>query len=168
MSLTSAAPGIASVPPSVTLPPGATGAPTTVTAVEEGSTNLTATAPGFTPGQSVVTVRAPVPALQAFEPTRGRVGQPVELRGTGFRRAAARNAVTFAGPNESRLTAEVPAASPTLLTVAVPEGAATGPLQLTTSGGSAATLGHFVVLPTQDFQLTALPNAVSLKFLRTR
>ena len=38
----------------------------------------------------------------------------------------------------------------------------TVPLQVTTSGGTATSTGYFIVLPTEDFQLSVAPATVQL------
>jgi hypothetical protein len=43
----------------------------------------------------------------------------------------------------------------------VPPGAVTGPLQVTTSGGTATSAGYFIVLPTQDFTLVVEPSTAT-------
>jgi RHS repeat-associated protein len=157
VTLESAAPGIATAPANVTVPAGATGGPTSVAAVFEGTTNITASAAGFASGHSVVTVRAPVPTIGSFNPSSGKVGTTVVLSGTGFRLMPSANTVRFTGPNSTWVAATATAASSTSLTVTVPTGAITGPLQVTTSGGTATSTGHFIVLPTQDFTLVVEP-----------
>jgi YD repeat-containing protein len=157
----SAAPGIATVPASVTVAAGTTSAPTSVTGVFEGTTNVTGTASGFASGQTVVTVRAPVPTISNFTPSSGKVGTTVVLSGTGFRPTPSANTVRFTGPNSTWVAATVSAATSTSLTVTVPIGAVTGPLQVTTSGGTVTSSGYFIVLPTQDFTLVVEPSTAT-------
>jgi len=161
VTLESAAPGIATVPASVTVVAGATSAPTNITGVFEGTTNITASATGFASGQTVVTVRAPIPSISSFNPSSGRVGTTVVISGTGFRPTPSANTVRFTGAGSTWVTASVTAASATSLTVTVPTGAVTGPLQATTSGGTATSAGYFIVLPTQDFSLMVEPSTVT-------
>jgi len=161
VTLESAAPGIATVPANVTVPAGATSAPTSVTAVFEGTTNITASNSSFASGQSVVTVRAPVPAISSFNPSSGKVGTIVVISGTGFRLTPSANTVRFTGPNTTWVAAPVSAATSTSLTVTVPTGAVTGPLQVSTSGGTATSTGHFIVLATQDFTLVVEPSTAT-------
>jgi len=160
VTLESANTGIATVPASVTVGAGATSAPTSVTAVFEGTTNLTASATGFASGQTVVTVRAPIPSIGSFNPSSGKVGTSVVIFGTGFRPTPSANTVRFTGPNSTWVAATVSAASSTSLTVSVPTGAITDPLQVITSGGTAISPGHFIVLPTEDFQLSVAPATI--------
>jgi RHS repeat-associated protein len=161
VTLESAAPGIATVPASVKVAAGATSAPTSVTGVFEGTTNLTASATGFASGQTVVTVLAPVPTISSFNPSNGKVTTTVVLSGTGFRLTPSANTVRFTGPNSTWVAASVSAASSTSLTVTVPQGAITGPLQVSTSGGTATSAGYFIVLPTQDFTLLVEPSTAT-------
>ena len=162
VTLESANTTIATVPASVTVPAGATSAPTSVTGVFEGTTNITASNSAFASGQSVITVRAPVPTISSFNPSSGKVGTTVGLTGTGFRLTPSANTVRFTGPNSTWVAATVSAASSTSLTATVPTGSITGPLQVMTSGGTATSTGYFILLPTEDFQLTVAPATVTL------
>jgi len=108
-----------------------------------------------------LTVRAPVPTLSSFNPSSGKVGTTVVLSGTGFRPTPSANTLRFTGPNSTWVAASVSAASSTSLTVTVPTGAVTGPLQVTTSGGTAISSGYFIVLPTQDFTLVVEPSTAT-------
>ncbi len=157
VTLTSGNPAIATVTSSVTIPGGATTGTATVTAVSEGSTNLTASAPGFADGLAAVTVISPPPSITGFTPTSGKVGTTVTITGTGFRPTASQNTVTFTGTSNTRVPAPVSAATTTSLTVTVSAGAVTGPIQVTTASGTATSTGYFVVLPSPDFTLTASP-----------
>jgi RHS repeat-associated protein len=161
VTLESASPGIATVPGSVTMPAGATTVPTSVTAVFEGTTNVTASASGYAPGQSTVTVGTPVPSITSFTPSSGKVGTTVVLSGTGFRATPSANTVRFTGQNSTWVVATVSATTSSNLSVTVPTGAVTGPLQVTTSGGTATSTGYFIVLPTQDFSLVVEPTTVT-------
>ncbi len=58
VTLESANPSVATVPASLTVPAGASTAPTPVTAIAEGTATLTASAPGFAPGTSAFSVQA--------------------------------------------------------------------------------------------------------------
>ncbi|MFQ5801938.1 MAG: hypothetical protein ACE5JQ_03460 [Candidatus Methylomirabilales bacterium] len=61
VSLVSANPGVATVTPSVVIPAGATSASATVTGVGPGTTDITASAPGFTSATATVNVTGPPP-----------------------------------------------------------------------------------------------------------
>ncbi len=142
--------------PSVTIPAGQqTSGAVTVSAVGPGTATLTATAPGFTDGSATLTVALPAPTVTSFTPTSGRIGDSVTVAGTLFFQPSA---VTFGGVAATSFTAN----SLTSITVTIPAGAATGPIAVTTSAGTGTSLGHFVVLPTQDFQLSALPSSLNV------
>jgi len=81
------------------------------------------------------------PTLTSFDPAGGTgVGMPVALHGTGLTGATA---VSFNGTAQPIFTV----ASDTEITTTVPAGATTGPIQVTTSAGSASS-ASFTVLPT--------------------
>lgn len=83
------------------------------------------------------------------------MGDPITITGTNFLgvSSVAFNNVPVPG---------FAVVNSTTLQTTVPTGATTGPLSVTTSAGTATPNGSFVVLPAQDFQLTALPNTVSV------
>ena len=83
------------------------------------------------------------------------------LSGTGFRPTPSANTVRFTGSGSSWVAATVTAATSTSLTVTVPPGAITGPLQVSTSGGATTSTGYFIVLPTQDFTLVVEPSTAT-------
>ncbi len=123
------------------------------TALTVGSSTITAThaASGLT-ASTTLTVVGP-PSLASFSPTSGRVGDQVTLTGTNF---IAVSGVTFNGAAASGFTVF----SATSIQVNVPAGATTGPIAVTTVAGTANSTGSFVVLPTQDFQVTGAPATV--------
>lgn len=124
-------------------------------AVAPGSTTITTTHPdGFT-ASTTLTVILPPPTISSFSPSSGKVGTLVTLTGTNF---VTVSAVRFNGVPASSFTVT----GTTTITTTVPSGATTGPLSVTTSGGSATSTGSFIVLPTQDFQLSALPSTISV------
>ncbi|MEW6246480.1 MAG: RHS repeat-associated core domain-containing protein [Nitrospirota bacterium] len=100
---------------------------------------------------TIVTVQPPT--ITSFTPTNARVGTTVAVIGTNFVNVSS---VTFNGTAATTVT--VPNA--TTLTAVVPAGATTGPLAVTTPGGTATSTGHFVVLPTPDFQIGAAPSTL--------
>jgi YD repeat-containing protein len=81
-------------------------------------------------------------SIVEFAPNSGPAGTAVTIVGTGFSATASQNAVTFNG-----LAASVTSASATQLVVAVPVGATTGLLSVTTPTGSATTEMPFLMLP---------------------
>ena len=77
------------------------------------------------------------PTIASFTPTSGPVGTSVTISGTNFTGATA---VTFNG-----VSAALTATSATAIQATVPAGATTGPLSVTTSGGTATSTGAFTV-----------------------
>ena len=75
-----------------------------------------------------------------FTPDKGPVGTSVTIYGTGFSLTPIQNSVSFNG-----VAATVTAASATQLIVAVPSGATTGPITITTPNGSAVSSTSFEV-----------------------
>jgi len=126
-----------------TVPIGATTGPLTVT-----------TAAGTATSATNFTVLAP-PTLTSFSPATGRAGITVTVTGTNFTNVSA---VTFNGMAATSFLVQ----TVTMLTAVVPPTATIGPLAVTTSGGIATSTGHFVVIPTQDMQLTVLPATVAI------
>ena len=124
----------------------------------------------FAPGRHILTARAVdragnaatasievefgllPPTLTRFEPTSGKVGATVTLTGTHFDANTAGNTITLNG-----VAADVLGATATQLFTRVPQGATNGSIAVRTAGGTATSTGHFLVLPTQDFTLTAAP-----------
>ncbi|MFQ5657792.1 MAG: DUF6531 domain-containing protein, partial [Candidatus Methylomirabilales bacterium] len=158
VTLESAGPTIATVTSPETIAEGATSTTATVTGVTEAITNITASATGFADAIVGVNVTAPVPTITSFDPGAGEVGDAVTITGTGFRTTPTDNTVTFTGPNDTRVSTPVTSATSTQLVVTVPAGAVTGPLEVTTAGGTATSTGHFIVLATPDFTLSAQPE----------
>jgi YD repeat-containing protein len=85
------------------------------------------------PGSAAVSV-------SEFTPNAGPVGTTVLIYGTGFSTTPSSNTVTINGAG-----ATVTAATANQLTVAVPAGATTGPIGVTSPGGSATTSTSFTV-----------------------
>jgi len=108
-----------------TVPSGATSGPIAVTDSEgtaTSSTNFTVTG---------------VPTITSFEPTSGPVGTSVVIRGTAFSGATA---VRFHGTS-----ATFTVSSNTRINATVPAGATTGPIAVTTPGGTATSSTNFRV-----------------------
>src|SRR5437773_1472528 len=110
-----------------TVPVGATTGPISVT-----------TPGGTTTSANNFTV-VPPPAITSFTPMSGRVGTSVTINGTGFTGATA---VTFNGS-----TASFTLASDTTIQATVPVGATTGPISVTTPGGTTTSANNFTVVP---------------------
>lgn len=132
------------------------GTPATSFTVVSG-TSITATVPtGATTGKIVVKVGCTVftsltdfivtagpvaPTIINFTPTSGPVGTTVTITGTNFDLISANNDVKFNGVS----AAPPSSASVTNLTVTVPGGATTGPISVTTLGGTGASSTNFTV-----------------------
>jgi hypothetical protein len=120
------------------------------------ATSITATVPsGATTGQIwlttpggtatsggylfVVTVPPP-PTISSFTPTSGPVGASVDIQGTNLTGATS---VKFNGAADPSFVVD----SSTDITAHVPTGATSGPISVTTPGGTAAGSSSFTVLP---------------------
>ncbi|HET9248760.1 MAG TPA: IPT/TIG domain-containing protein, partial [Actinomycetota bacterium] len=110
-----------------TVPAGATDGPIAVT-------NADGTA---TSAASFDVTASPVPTITSFNPTSGPPGSSVDITGTGFFGASA---VQF---NNTNATFTVD--SDTHITATVPAGATTGPIKVTTPGGTATSATNFTV-----------------------
>jgi hypothetical protein len=126
------------------------------------ATQITATVPaGATTGPIVVTTPpgvgtsltdffvVPVPVITSFTPTTGPVGTVVTVAGTGFIGATS---VTFNGLAGTGLTVD----SAAQVRITVPVGATSGPLSVTTSGGTGTSVASFTVVP-------AKPTIIKIK-----
>ena len=110
-----------------TVPSGATTGPIAVTTAggtATSSTNFEVTPPG-------------APTISSFTPTSGPVGTTVVISGTAFTGASS---VTFNGTG-----ATFTVNSDTQITATVPSGATTGPIDVTTGGGTATSASSFTV-----------------------
>jgi N,N-dimethylformamidase beta subunit-like, C-terminal/IPT/TIG domain len=113
------------------------------TTVPVGATTgaLTVTTPaGATSSGTPFSVVPPV-TIQSFQPDRGRAGTLVTITGSGFVSGAT---VAFNG----LAAASVRRISDTSLEATAPTGVKTGPIAVTTPGGTAASPSSFLVLPT--------------------
>jgi photosystem II stability/assembly factor-like uncharacterized protein len=113
------------------------------TAVPVGATSgtISVTTPGGTGASAssfTVTSITPVPAITGFSPTSGPVSTSVTVTGTGFTGATA---VTFGGT--AAISYSV--VSDTQITTAVPAGATSGTISVTTPGGTGASASSFTV-----------------------
>ncbi|WP_170170332.1 IPT/TIG domain-containing protein [Hymenobacter perfusus] len=100
--------------------------------LNDGTTEYTAT------GTFDVTAPIATPAITGFTPDRGPVGTVVTLSGTDFTGATA---VRFNGTAASSYTVT----NATTITATVPDGATTGPVTVTTGGGTATSSTSFSV-----------------------
>jgi hypothetical protein len=85
----------------------------------------------------VITVAPPLPSITGVTPDSGAVGTPVTIVGSGFTGATA---VTFNG-----VAAAFAVDSDMQITTTVPDGATSGPIAVTTPGGT-ARMRHFAVI----------------------
>jgi RHS repeat-associated protein len=127
--------------------------PSTATATtpagSSGPADVTLSTPGGTATLPLgFTFFAP-PTIVSFSPISGRVGTSVTLAGTNFDPEASGNRVTFAGT-----LATVGSATSTSIAVTVPNGALSGPLSLTTAGGTATTANAFTVVTYASIAIT--------------
>ncbi|MBK8259327.1 MAG: fibronectin type III domain-containing protein [Polyangiaceae bacterium] len=85
------------------------------------------------------------PVITEFNPKSGGVATAVTIFGTGLYNTPQ---FTFTGKDGARISANFSDATTDSIRVAVPEGAITGPIQvITAGGGTAKTMGDFVVKP---------------------
>jgi RHS repeat-associated protein len=114
---------------------------------------ITITATRGTPGTP--------PVISDFSPKQGPPGTLVTLSGTSLKSNSTAPLVTFAGSNNNRQSAQVISATTTEVRTAVPNGAQSGFIELTTANGVARTATSFTVQASQDFQLNVAPGSVS-------
>jgi hypothetical protein len=112
---------------------------------------ITVTTPGGTATSAAEFTVIPAPTITSFTPTSGPVGTLVTLTGTNFSGASA---VAFGGT----LASVFPVISPTQIVATVPAGALSGPISVTTPGGTATSGATFTVLftPTVTLKLSGL------------
>jgi hypothetical protein len=101
---------------------------------------LGVTTPGGTATSASAFTVLIAPTITSFTPTSGSAGTSVMISGTSFSGATA---VTFNGSPTS-----FSVNSDTTIQATVPNGATTGPLSVTTSGGTATSAASFIVAPT--------------------
>jgi photosystem II stability/assembly factor-like uncharacterized protein len=112
------------------VPAGASSGPVSVTTSNGGTGKSAAT----------FTVTAPPPTITGFLPTSNGVGKPVIVTGTNLLGATG---VSFNGTPATVFTVDGAAQ----ITASVPVGATSGPITVTTPGGSATSSGAFTVVP---------------------
>jgi hypothetical protein len=86
------------------------------------------------------TVITPAPTINSFAPTSGPVGTTVEIQGTNLTGATS---VTFNGTADPTFVVN----SATDITAHVPGAATTGPISVTTPGGTATSSSSFTLIP---------------------
>ena len=92
------------------------------------------------PAVTTVTVAQPVPQISGLSPEFGAWGDQVLIAGANFDPQPLKNRVDFNG-----VAASVVAASPTQLTVSVPQPATSGPVTVTTGQGTAQSPLPFII-----------------------
>jgi hypothetical protein len=115
-------------------------------------TDITAHVPaGATTGTIAITTQAgtatssgsftviPTPTISSFTPTSGPVGTSVDIQGTNFTGATS---VTFNGTADPSFIVN----SPTDITAHAPSGATSGPISVTTPGGTATSPSSYTVI----------------------
>src|SRR5438445_273676 len=134
-----------------TVPSGAGSGPISVTTAggtAASTSNFTVTSPP-----------PPAPTISDFAPASGPVGTSVQINGTNFSGASA---VTF-----NNITATYTVISPTTIQATVPSAATTGPISVTTDGGTVSSVSNFTVtvsLPTiSGFAPTSGPVGTSVR-----
>src|SRR5438445_8763378 len=91
---------------------------------------------GWAGGETTSTPPAP-PTISDFTPASGPVGTSVQINGTNFSGASS---VKF-----NNVSATYAVSSPTVIQATVPSGAGSGPISVTTAGGTAASTSNFTV-----------------------
>lgn len=128
-----------------TVPTGATTGPIAVMSLDgtaTSSTNFTVTTTG-------------APTITSFNPTSGPVGTSVRINGTNL---AGATAVSFDNVNAQGFAVN---GAGTRITVAVPTGATTGPIRVTTPSGTATSSTNFTVTV-----VVVHPRAITLNLVR--
>jgi len=118
-------------------------------------------APGSHLTITIFAMAAASPVIADFNPKIGPVGAQVTLMGTDLKVGIPNPTVTFAGANNTRLSALVSSATPTQVVVTVPNAAVTGTIELTNTAGMANSPSPFFVEATQDFQITSAPTTAT-------
>jgi hypothetical protein len=121
--------------------------------VPSGATSgrIAVTTPNGTASSSTSFIVAVPPTISSFSPTSGTVGTSVTLTGTGF---TAATGVTLNGT-----TVAFTVASDTQLSFAVPAGATSGPIAVTTAYFTATSQSNFTVT---DFAVSAAPSSQTI------
>jgi hypothetical protein len=121
-------------------------------------------APGSSGAFTVTAPPPPPPTVSGFSPTSGPVGTSVTITGTGFTGATG---VSFNGTPATTFTVN----SATQVTATVPTGATTGPVSVTTGGGTGTSTNSFTVTgpaPTiTGFAPTSGPEGTSVTITGT-
>lgn len=100
----------------------------------------------------------PPPLISDFNPKSARPGSLVKLTGRSLKSGNNNPQISFAGIGGKRIRAMVVAASPSEVQVIVPNGAATGIIDLINDYGVPAQSDVFTVIAGPDFELIAVPS----------
>jgi len=101
---------------------------------------------------------ASTPSILTFSPAQGPAGTVVSIDGNNFNSTASQNTVQFNGTTASSVT--IDPGYPNRLTVVVPGGATTGPINVTTPGGNATSTVNFTIAASQAPAITNLVPAI--------
>lgn len=101
---------------------------------------IAVTSPGGSAASPIPYTILPTPAITGFTPAQGPVGTRVTVNGSNFLGTVG---VSFNGTAATTATL----VSATRITAVVPAGAASGPISVTTSGGTSTSSANFTVLP---------------------
>jgi len=112
---------------------------------------------GFASSPFNFQVSPSAPILADFNPKRGPIGTVVTLTGRDLKSGTDNPTVTFTGSSNTRVPASVSSATSTQVSVTVPNGAITGPIQLTNALGSLTTTAVFSVETPLDYTLALAP-----------
>jgi len=119
------------------------------------STQIVVTVPARDPGQMYIsvtvnsltvnsgtqfTITVPLPVINSFTPQSGPPGTTVNISGSNFSNSSDDNVVRFGG-----VQAEIQAASPSQLTVTVPNGASSGPITIVVNGQTGSSGTPFMI-----------------------
>lgn len=94
--------------------------------------------PGITNASFALTNTPPAPTITSFTPTSGPTGTSVVISGSGFEGLVQ---VNFNGATATNVVVN----SATQITATVPAGATTGPISVTTLGGTVTTTANFTI-----------------------
>jgi RHS repeat-associated protein len=133
------------------------------------STSLTATTPAGNAGAVSVTATTaggfatltsgftyvPAPVISSFTPSQGQPGTSVTINGSNFDAVPTNDLVVIGGA-----PAVVTSATTTRLIATVAANAVTGPISVTTVGGTATTATNFVVSIYKSLQFTSSATAI--------
>jgi hypothetical protein len=96
----------------------------------------------------------PAPTISSFTPTFGPTGTSVKIMGTNFSGTVSGASFTTTGVTFNNVTATFAVNSATQITATVPSTATTGPIKVTTPGGTATSSSNFTVSKTHSRSVT--------------